>query len=352
MRSSNDDNSPFTTPEENSMKHKGSKYNRPKAKTKKESETTIRNHYQQNSQNKKLKQHLGVPIKNKPIKKNNSSTKHRATHNRHNGKKSKPERIHNRRPKNRNNNNVKRIHWESQRNVSFESERALLPILLHNGEREYGMMKDQPEYRIQAIHKSCKRNGIDIMQALSLRRHHIKKLNPFQAMEELGLGSDKDVYKTAMKFEQTIENYLMLHSNVPFLTENDQRQRHYASNVMTRMPPTPDFLFPSPVLVHNRLNTTCNNLPIYWLEAKMFYGASTIPRDEKSAVGRILTTAEKYVDRYGPGAIVFAYGCGETLARALMARNVIALDATPLDLRIMKEEQRKWCADVKGRILI
>lgn len=332
------------------MKHKGkilstnsssSKQNRPKPKTNKDCETN-RNRPQHTSQNEQQKKRTCVATKNKSIKKNNSSTKHKA--NKCKGK-SNQKRIH-RCPSNK---NLKRLRWESQKNMSFESERALLRTLLHNGERERGMMKDQADWRIQTIQKSCTRNGIDIMQALSLRRHHIKKLNMFQTMEELGLGSDKDIYSAAMKFEQTVRNYLMFHSNVLFLTEDDQRKRHYESNLRTKMGPTPDFLFPSPVIVYNRF-TTCD-FPIHWLEAKMFYGASTIPRDEKSAVGRILTTAEKYVDKFGPGAIVFAYGCGETLARELMARNVIALDATPLDLTIMIDDQRKWCSDSKGRVL-
>ena len=51
------------------------------------------------------------------------------------------------------------------------------------------------------------------------------------------------------------------------------------------------------------------------VEAKMFYGASTIPHNTKSAVGCLLKTAEKYVRVYGQGAIVFMHGCGEKVGK-------------------------------------
>lgn len=57
----------------------------------------------------------------------------------------------------------------------------------------------------------------------------------------------------------------------------------------------------------------------------MFYGASTIPSDNKSAVGCILPTATKYVKCHGPGAMIFAYGFGTQLEQQLLDVGVIAL---------------------------
>lgn len=90
----------------------------------------------------------------------------------------------------------------------------------------------------------------------------------------------------------------------------------------------------------------------------MFYGASTIPAGSNSAVGCILRTCRKYVDWHGPGAVVFLYGCGDQLAEQLDRLGVIALDgsASPrvngLDLRHLQAQQRTWCANGKGEILI
>ena len=319
---------PFTSPSENTNMHRIGMNSSERSSNEKEEPRNSRENgsCQQRQQQNKYQKKRSTSDKNIPIKKiNNSLTKKK----RHGRAMKHPK-------------NLKRLRWECQRHIPFESERALLPLLLKYGTNERGMLNTKRESRIQSIEQSCIRHGMHINQACSLRRHHIKNLNQYQSFRELGLGDNKDIYNTAMKFEQAVRNYLMFHSNVHFLTENDQKK--------LRVGPTPDFLLSSPIIIYNQSNT--HQSPIHWIEAKMFYGASTIERDEKSAVGKILTTAEKYVHRYGPGAIVFAFGCGATLARELMIRNVIALDATPLDLTIMVDEQRKWCADSKGRILI
>jgi hypothetical protein len=91
-----------------------------------------------------------------------------------------------------------------------------------------------------------------------------------------------------------------------------------------------------------------------WVEAKMFYGASTIPQDGGSAVGCLAKTARKYVRAYGPGAMVFAYGCGDRLARELEDLGVLALDcgcSDAVDLAPVEGHQRTWCANPDGEIL-
>ena len=90
---------------------------------------------------------------------------------------------------------------------------------------------------------------------------------------------------------------------------------------------------------------------VNWLEAKMFYGASSIPEDGKSACGKLVSIAEKYVKHYGPGMMVFSYGCGKELAHQLNNKGVLVMDASPLDLSDMKGFLKTWCADSKGRIL-
>jgi hypothetical protein len=111
------------------------------------------------------------------------------------------------------------------------------------------------------------------------------------------------------------------------------------------------------------------------MEMKMFYGASTIPPDNKSAVGCILSTARKYVRVHGPGAMVFLYGYGEQLGQQLEKIGVIPLDCNhfylhdyyksndndnpggenpydrAINLDAVIQHQRTWCANRDGEIL-
>ena len=58
---------------------------------------------------------------------------------------------------------------------------------------------------------------------------------------------------------------------------------------------------------------------------------ATIPTGTNSAVGSVRGKMLKYRQLYGPGAIVFAYGGGESLACDLHKIDVITLDSYPLD---------------------
>ena len=92
------------------------------------------------------------------------------------------------------------------------------------------------------------------------------------------------------------------------------------------------------------------------IEAKMFYGASTIPSDGKSAVGTLLATAQKYVRFHGPGAMVFMQGFGDRLADQLLELGVLPLDcsataSTTVSLQQVEQHQRTWCANTDGIIL-
>ena len=92
------------------------------------------------------------------------------------------------------------------------------------------------------------------------------------------------------------------------------------------------------------------------IEVKMFYGASTIEHDDKSAVGCLLSTARKYVRVHGDGAMLFLYGCGDRLAAELAEVGVLAIDCSSnrnqIDLTALHNHQKTWCANEKGEILI
>lgn len=96
------------------------------------------------------------------------------------------------------------------------------------------------------------------------------------------------------------------------------------------------------------------------IEVKMFYGASTIAQDGRSAVGCVRGTARKYAAAHGSGAMVFMHGYGDRLAAELWAdAGVMALDcggSSPGDESIISLErvhahQRTWCGDRDGNIL-
>ncbi len=248
------------------------------------------------------------------------------------------------------------IAWPcSESIVSTPCENEMLPIILH-WDTERGMMKDQPEFRKKKVMKFCKKNNIPLLQALSLRRHHIKLRNPRKSMQVLGLGKESDIRMAADLFETCVEEYLRK-CNIDFITEEDQRKAFLQQRQEgEKTPPTPDFLFKESVELNlfqkknGKRKNRKTSRKINWIEVKMFYGASLITK-YGTAVGNITYTAKKYVSLYGPGAMVFAYGFGEGLETKLESMNVTLLDAKPLDLTKVENHQKTWCADNTGMIL-
>ena len=307
-------------------------------------------------------------------------------------------------------NNITTLPWcdPTTHYVPMEEEERMIPVLIHWGNSERGMMKDQPSFRLQKItnmlgrssmnnqHNATTRKNINsqmhnngnrksnagrhhhqhsntsysttqqlsLIQSLSLRRHHLKLLNPRSSMTRLGLGNEIDIQNAAALFEDCVETYLRSH-NVQYWTEADQKRLHRRD---MPAPLTPDFMMKdgsqvmlslissssSGTMIKNGQSTnkgTIHPLAINWIEAKMFYGASTIPSGTKNAVGSILPKVKQYVNYYGTGAIVFMYGCGSQLAAQLLDVGVVALDGRCLDLSRVETHQRGWCADNWGNIL-
>lgn len=324
------------------------------------------------------------------------------------------------------------LHWPnpSTHYIPLEEETRLIPFLIHWGKSERGMMKDQPPFRLEKILRALGEDPsakhsfktrwkghdplkprfytkdynttidtnttkadliptqrINLIQALSLRRHHLKLLNPRLSMSALRLGNENDVRDAALIFEQCVEIYLKS-QGVEFWTEEDQRKmfeksrdaqieamglnaveaRKKLGHRLFKQPPTPDFMMKDNHCIvlsytdsesdieHASDLKSCsifsdNSNAIHWIEAKMFYGASSIPAATSNAVGCILPKARDYVAHYGTGAIVFMYGCGEELARQLAEIGVVALDGRGLDIQRVVEHQRGWCGDSMGNIL-
>jgi hypothetical protein len=149
---------------------------------------------------------------------------------------------------------------------------------------------------------------------------------------------------------------------VDFMTEKEQRENFLQQAQKGELlRSTPDFVLRIPVVMKKFHGTqqqqqhqkvVLEERIIHWIEAKMFYGASTIPHNSKGAVGGLLRTAKKYVNDFGPGAMIFMQGCGDRLAADLRREGVIVLSAKGVvDLQTVKAHQRSWCANERGDIL-
>ena len=255
------------------------------------------------------------------------------------------------------------LEWDSPLGyVPLSEEESMVEFMFRrNGKRERGMLKGKPSYVVSKYRKAMQQHAptMNFPQLLSLRRHHIKLFNEHRNMTQLGLGDRDDINKSAKIFEWAIEKFLK-NVSIDFLTEEQQREE--AAKEGGVLQATPDFILPKPTVlrkVHKKKikkKKQCRVLEertIHWIEAKMFYGASSIPHGSKGAVGTVLARAQKYVDNFGEGAIIFMMGCGDKLAAELNDIGVSVLDCSgnTVSLDSVHDHQRMWCADEKGRIL-
>jgi hypothetical protein len=181
-------------------------------------------------------------------------------------------------------------------------------------------------------------------------------------MTQLGLGQKDDIDESARLFECAIEAFLKK-STIDFLTEKDQKEKAKSENKI--LTATPDFVLPKPILLRkirrkrprkgqsNKKHHVLEERTIHWIEAKMYYGASSIPHGSKGAVGCVLERTQKYVAKFGEGAILFMMGCGDKLAAEMNAIGVSVLDCSgnTISLDPVHDHQRTWCANEKGQIL-
>jgi len=241
--------------------------------------------------------------------------------------------------------------------VTIETEHALVPLLLSWGEHERGMMKDHPIYRVNQIMDRCSTHGIMLQQALSLRRYHMRLLNPnINSTHRLGLGTDEKICGTAKRFKSAVETYLR-ECGIPY----EMKETRNLKSIEEVIPgegilQTPDLLFHGPVNVttdqpSNGSSSLTEKGQVNWIEIKTCYGASSTPSGIKDPSASILPTARKYVKNHGPGAFVFVYGCGGSLRSLLRDIGVSVLDSNPLNLTEMINHQKTWCANEKGVIL-
>jgi hypothetical protein len=221
------------------------------------------------------------------------------------------------------------------------------------------MMHRKPQFVINQFYAAMKRDApaMSFEQVCSLRRHHIKLLNPKKSMTQLELGVQRDINTSARLFEEAVEEYFQ-REQIPFQTQ-EQLKEHLIQNQQP-VTATPDFLFHEhPIILqkvqHGKVGEPVETTTIHWMEVKMYYGASTIPHGSNGAVGTVLAKAEKYVKCFGPGAMLFMMGCGDQLAAELKEIGVAVvdcrLDNAPVNLQHVRHHQRTWCANSRGEIL-
>jgi hypothetical protein len=248
--------------------------------------------------------------------------------------------------------------WNSPTDyVPFASEEAMINVLMTRKKNERGMMRCYL-FRLKEINDKLDGVGgsMTLLQALSLRRHHIQKFNPKAGMSRLGLGLDFDIRKSADIFENCVQDFLNK-SKVAYWTEQEQKEMFQETEDPGLLVGTPDFFLRRQVLLRKARGGDNNKVileerKINWVEAKMFYGASTIPQGSPGAVGSLLRKLKKYVQAFGPGAICFMNGCGDRLAAELSEIGVSVLDCSgTVALARVREHQRTWCATRDGKIL-
>jgi hypothetical protein len=114
----------------------------------------------------------------------------------------------------------------------------------------------------------------------------------------------------AAAFESAVQTRLK-RTGVLFMTEDEQKSK--ASNAGVRFNPTPDFL------IDPETNLVVGGAEVRWIEVKNFFG-STLGY-HKQQLQKQLTN---YRRLYGPGAVVFSLGAGESM-RLVLPKGVLVL---------------------------
>jgi hypothetical protein len=143
--------------------------------------------------------------------------------------------------------------------------------------------------------KKLLRNPDKIKTLMSLRDY--KQFVYSQENDYFVTIDQQNQLKKACEFEDKIQDFLDSHS-VKYKTQEElvkEQIEKYDKPINT-----PDFLILS--------DLTINNKTVKWIDAKNFYGANTFMIKHK-----IKKQIKKYLNTYGPGAIIFSIGFSEKL---------------------------------------
>lgn len=115
--------------------------------------------------------------------------------------------------------------------------------------------------------------------------------------DEYALIDNSKILKESINFEKKIEDFLKSNS-IKYVTQEELAKEQLKE--FGRIINTPDFLIKSDFFINDR--------KINWIDAKNFYGTK-IPFIKDKIKKQTL----KYLDKWGPGCIVFNYGFNENL---------------------------------------
>lgn len=133
--------------------------------------------------------------------------------------------------------------------VPLSVEKDLIDILIPYHRRERGMFFKQSFHRKRELRRLCETKKVNIRMALSLRRHHMRRLNPYLSLEQLHLGDEVTIRESARLFEVAVQEFIERY-NVTFYSEEDQRayiEQHRQPGQPS--PPTPDFVLKKPIRI-------------------------------------------------------------------------------------------------------
>lgn len=238
------------------------------------------------------------------------------------------------------------IEWPCDNIVpSKRCEKRVNQVLHRKG--EWGRGRDLPDCRINEISDACEANGMDLYQALSLRRGMLRAMpgGMRRVQESSQMGNNQGQRRVAELFEEVVLSYVKqaILESPEFHDQKEKISLDFSTILRTESElnsqmrsgkrprgPTPDILFLRPVKI--------NGHSVQWIDAKLYYASAMLADKPKIPNGKLQKTASRYNSHYGgKGAFVFGRGFCQDLRHVVTG--ALLLDATPLDMAAVQRFQ-------------
>lgn len=234
------------------------------------------------------------------------------------------------------------LHWELiSSQPTLENERDLVPHL-HHPKDGFVRRGKLPKQRDKRIVREGRIRGFSMFQTHNLRRTWLRTFRELHYGKKDDFDPPQDHRRTPIVFEENVEDFLRFH-NVGFFNETEQKFNNLAlsprcTTTFHYQRPTPDFLLFEPILINGKM--------VNWIECKHFYGSSLfsditnqLPFENRSQHVDVAALAKqpmfevrkkmnRYVEHYGPGAVVFSHGFSRDLD---YGEDVLILDGSKLN---------------------
>jgi len=222
--------------------------------------------------------------------------------------------------------NVPNIPWPMLYPKPTANDEMEMEKYLVLSRHESGRGIELPVERQQIIEQQAYNRGFLLTGALSLRRQLIRKVckGSGSFFNSRNMGDNEQAKIHASNFELATESYIR---------QQLERLRLDSSDLMTEadlkalnLPLTPDFVFRDD-------NIQINGVTVKWIDCKTYYGASSLVNLTYLPIGKLRQQCEKYMNAFGPGAVVFLNGFSQDLNEqiGLNPQDVLFLDANPID---------------------